>query len=58
MAEIGVEELILVVKDHEAIYDASRGEYRNCDQLVSMWKKIAQEMGVGKWSASVFCYLL
>ena len=24
-----VEELILLVKDHEAIYDASRCEYRN-----------------------------
>jgi hypothetical protein len=57
MEEMEIEELILVVKDHDAIYDASHCEYRNCGQLASVWKKIAQEMGVGKWSASVFCYL-
>jgi len=28
--EIDVEKLILLVKDHEAIYDASRCEHRNC----------------------------
>jgi hypothetical protein len=27
--EMDVEKLILLVKDHEKIYDASRSEYRN-----------------------------
>jgi hypothetical protein len=42
------------VKDHEAIYNASRCEHRNQDYIASIWMKIAQEMGIGKWSTSVF----
>jgi ribulose kinase len=51
--EMDVEKLILV-KDHEAIVDASRCEHRNRDYIASVWQKIAQEMGVGKRSASIF----
>jgi ribulose kinase len=53
-----VEKLILLMKDHEAIYDTSRCEHRNRDCIASVWMKIAQEMGTGKWSASVFHFLL
>jgi hypothetical protein len=53
-----VEKLILLVKDHEAICDASRGEHRNRDKVASVWQKIAQEMRVGKTSASMFYFLL
>jgi len=49
-----VEKLILLVKDHEAIFDASRCEQRNKDYIISVWLKIAQEVDVGKWSAWVF----
>jgi hypothetical protein len=56
--EMNVEELILLVKDHEAIFDASRFEHRNQDYIASVWQKIAQEMGVGKTSASLFYFLL
>jgi len=31
-------------------------EHWNCNQLASIWMKIAQEMGVGKWSTMVFCF--
>ena len=53
-----VEKLILLVKDHEAIFDASRCEHRNRDYVASIWQKIAQEMGVGKTRASMFYFLL
>jgi hypothetical protein len=53
-----VEKLILLVKDHEAIFDASRCEHRNRDYIASVWLKIAKEMGVGKWSPSVFYFLV
>src|SRR5215470_2704557 len=43
-----VEKLILLVKGHQAIYDASHSEHRNRDYIASVWVKIAQEMGVGK----------
>jgi len=56
--EMDVENLILLVKDHEAIFDASRCELRNRDYIANVWQKIAQEMGVGKWSASMFYLLL
>ena len=56
--EIDVERLILLVKDHEAIFDASRCEHRNRDYVASVWQKFAQEMGVGKTSASMFYFLL
>ena len=52
------EKLILLVKDHEEIFDASRCEHRNRDYVASVWQKIAQEMGVGKTSASMFYFLL
>jgi len=52
--EMDVEKLILLVKDHEAIFDASRFEHRNRDYINSVWLKIAHEMDVGKWSAWVF----
>ena len=52
-----MENLILLVKDHEAIFDASRCEHRNRDYTSSVWLKIAQEMAVGNWSASV-CTLM
>jgi hypothetical protein len=50
--------LILLVKDHEAIFDASHCEHRNRDYLASVWQKIAWEMGIGKRSASKFSILL
>jgi hypothetical protein len=53
-----VEKLILLLKDHEVIYDASRYEHQNRDYVASVWLKIAQEMGVAKWSVSVFYFLL
>ena len=53
-----VEKLIILVKDHEAIFDASRCEHRNRDYIASVWLKIAQEMGVGKWSVSVFTLIM
>jgi rRNA pseudouridine-1189 N-methylase Emg1 (Nep1/Mra1 family) len=46
--EMDVEKFILLVKDHEAIFDASRCEHRNRDYIASVWEKIAQEMGEGK----------
>jgi hypothetical protein len=52
--EMAVENLILLVKDQEEIFDASRCEHRNRDYVASFWQKIAQEMGVGKTSASMF----
>jgi hypothetical protein len=36
------------VKDHEAIFDASCCEHRNRNYIVSVWLKIAKEMGIGK----------
>ena len=56
--EMDVEKLILLVKDHEAIFDVSRCEHRNRDYIASVWLKIAQEMGVGKWSVSVFTLIM
>jgi len=56
--EMDVEKLILLVEDHEAVFDASRCEHRNWDYIASLWQKIAQEMGVGKTSASMFYFLL
>jgi hypothetical protein len=56
--EMDVEKLILLVKDHEPIFDASRCEHRNQDYTASVWQKIEQEMGVGKTSASRFYFLL
>jgi hypothetical protein len=46
--EMDVEKLVILVKDHEAIFDASRCEHRNRDYMASVWQKIAQKMGVGK----------
>jgi hypothetical protein len=46
--EMDFEKLISLVKDHEAIFDASRCEHRNRDYIASVWQKIAQEMGKGK----------
>jgi hypothetical protein len=46
--EMDVEKLIYLVKDHEAIFDASRCEHRNRHYIASVWQKIAQEMGEGK----------
>jgi hypothetical protein len=45
---MNAEKLILLVKDHEAIFDASRCEHRNRDYIASVWQKIAQEMSEGK----------
>jgi ribulose kinase len=56
--EMDVEKLILLVKDHEAIVDASRCEHRNQDYIASVWQKIAQEMGIGKRSTSIFYFSL
>ena len=56
--EMDVEKIILLVQDHEAIFDASRCEHRNRDYITSIRLKIAQEMGVGKWSASVFTLMM
>ena len=53
-----VEKLILLDKYHEVIYDASRYEHRKRDYIARLWLEIAQEKGVGKWSASVLCCLL
>ena len=55
--ERDVEKFILLVKDHEEIFDASRCEHRNRDYIASVWQKIAQEMGIGKMSASMFYFL-
>jgi len=52
--EMDMEKRILLVKDHEVIFDASRCKQRNRDYIASVWQKIAQEMGVGKTSASMF----
>ena len=52
--EMDVEKLILLVQDHEAIFDASLCEHRNRDYVASVWQKIAKEMGVGKTSARCF----
>jgi hypothetical protein len=46
--EMDVEKLILLVQDHEAIFDALRCEHRNRDYIASVWQKIAQELGEGK----------
>jgi hypothetical protein len=48
------EKLILLVKDHQAIYDASDSDHRNRDYIVSLWAKIAQEMDVATWRALLF----
>jgi hypothetical protein len=53
-----VEKLILLVKDNEAIYDASCCEHQDRDYIASVWMIIAQEMGIGKRSASMFHFLL
>jgi len=53
-----VEKLILLVKDHEAIFNALRCEHRNRDYITSVWLKIAQEIGEGKWSASVLTLMM
>jgi len=54
-----VETLILLDKDDETIYDASLCEHRNRDYIGGgVWLKMALEMGVGKWSASVLCCVL
>ena len=36
------------------MYDASDCEHRNKDDIASVWTKIAQEMGLGKWRTMVF----
>jgi hypothetical protein len=55
---MNVEKLILLVKDHQAVYDACDSDQRNRDYIASLWAKIAQEMDVGKWRALVFfCFL-
>jgi len=46
------------VKDHKAIFDALCCEHRNRNYIASVWLKIAKEMGIGKWSASVFYFLV
>ena len=56
--EIDAGKLILLVKKHEEIFDASLCERRNRDYVASVWQKIAQKMGVGKTSASMFRFLL
>jgi hypothetical protein len=56
--EMDMEKLVLPVKDHEVIFDASRCEQRTRDYIAGVWQKIAQEMGVGKTSASMFYFLL
>ena len=56
--EMDVEKLIILVKDHEAIFDDSRCEHWNRDYIASIWLKIAQEMGVGKWNTSVFTLIM
>jgi ribulose kinase len=56
--EMDVEKLIQLVKDHEAIFDASHCDHRNRDYIASVWQKIAREMGVGKMSALMFYFLL
>ena len=38
--EIDVEKLILLVKDHEEIFDASRCEHRNRDYIASVGRKL------------------
>jgi hypothetical protein len=55
---MNVEKLILLVKDHEAIHDASDSYHRNRDYIASLWAKIAHEMDVGMWRALLFfaCY--
>jgi hypothetical protein len=56
--ETDVEKLILLVRDNEAIVDASRCVHRNRDYIASVWQKIAQERGVSKRSASIFYFSL
>ena len=53
-----IEKFILLVKDHEAIFDTSRCDHRNRDYISSVWQKITQEMGEGKMSDSMFYFLL
>jgi len=50
--EVDVENLIVLDKDDEAIYDASRCERRNRDYIGRAWLETALQMGVGKRSAS------
>jgi hypothetical protein len=45
--DMDIEKLILLVKNNVAIYSASHYEHRNRDYIVSVWMKIAQEMGAG-----------
>jgi hypothetical protein len=51
---MNAEKLILLGKGHQAIYNASRCEYRNRDYIASLWVETVLEMGVGKWRALVF----
>jgi hypothetical protein len=53
MEEMDVNELILSVKDHEAIYDAPRCEQGNRDHLASVWMKIAQIAYISKEQKTV-----
>jgi ribulose kinase len=53
-----IEKLIVLVKDHEAIFDASRCDHRDRVYISSVWQKIAQEMGESKTSASMFYFLI
>jgi hypothetical protein len=48
--KMGVEKFILLVKGHQAIYDACHSEHRNRDHIASVWVKIAQEMDAGRWN--------
>jgi hypothetical protein len=56
--EMNVDKLILLVKNHEAIFDALCCEHRNRDYIASIWQKIAKEVGIGKWSVLVFYFLV
>jgi len=55
---MNVEKSILLVKDHNAIYSGSCCEHQNRDYIASIWLRIAQETGRGKWNAPVFCCLV
>jgi hypothetical protein len=48
---MNVEKLILLDKDHQAMYGASDSDHRNRDYVARLWAKIAQEMDVGTWKA-------
>jgi hypothetical protein len=53
-SEMNVEKLILLVKEHQAIYDASDSDHGNRNYIASLWAKMVQEMDLGKWTALVF----